>query len=368
MKKLFIMFYAATLSFGVVGNLVACHPETSHVSPPPSDDTSTIGMDIDTSHAIADSNYSGKFTNFYILGDSLSDSGGIAQVASKILGRSSPVEMDPPFANDSFTNGKVAGKVLSDKLGINLTTGWNFSNYNFQGNNYAIAGATSGEVTDPIQSIILNNFKIYDQTTALIKQHQIKATDLTFLEIGGNDVMQILKATTNLNQDHHDSQEQMIDLAIKNERQALFALVNHQEHHIVVMNVPDIGKIPAFNKDSQKSALATQITKEYNQKLSSVIAEVNAHHPNTVKEYDLFTEFGKLLTTFGTLDPKNNTTDQCVTINFSDIVTGKLTPTYVPGCDDSNINNHFFFDDVHPTAWAHQQVGEQLYQLVANWN
>ncbi|WP_353306973.1 hypothetical protein [Spiroplasma ixodetis] len=85
--------------------------------------------------------------NFYVLGDSLSDTGAVVSgftVLFKHLKIPKIAKMLPPFYKNSFSNGPAATQIIADYLHINLTSAWRFDLFLFAdeqiGNNYAVSG------------------------------------------------------------------------------------------------------------------------------------------------------------------------------------------------------------------------------------
>lgn len=313
---------------------------------------------------------SNKFHQLYVLGDSLSDNGAIvgagSEVANTLLGHG--FEMDDPFyQNHSFSNGKVAAEVLADKLDLNLAAAWDFNflfkQYSHTGNNYAIGGAQGSEMktTDP-KGMLLNNFTINKQVDALLKQHTIQADDLTLFQVGNNDFwFQVIGAPS------PDAQKQILQASVKNQGKALQRLVDSGNKHLLVMNTPDLGKVPEY-RGTKQEAMMSDLTAYYNDLWMNMVGNLQVKYPHYFKLFDLYNIFDDLLADFESKGGDITKGATYYELSANAFLKGHMTPQYNEGVSFETINDHFFFDFVHPTKPVHATVGEMLYQLAqSDW-
>lgn len=306
-------------------------------------------------------------TNLYILGDSLSDTGGFILALNESLGNLKKIAMIEPYYKNSFTNGPVAVQILAKKLQFELKPGFNFKVFpgricNLIGNNYAIGGSQIVKrIKSPFYQLLLNNLTIDDQSNALLTHHNLKKDDLVFLEIGGNDIIYALSLPTK------EEQESLINEAISIMEKVVKKLLSHGAKKILISNVPDLGKIPRFIQ-TDKSVRATQLSILFNEKLIVMIKKLKALFPNYINHFDLFKVFKNLLNEFKSKPNANITIGYYnEEIDFSKIIKeSKMTvTTNLKGIND--INNYFYFDSVHPTKWIHEKIGEQLFITTKRW-
>ncbi|AGM25454.1 SGNH/GDSL hydrolase family protein [Spiroplasma chrysopicola] len=312
-----------------------------------------------------------KLTNFFILGDSLSDSNGLATAGAVLLnaGKIETVEtimMPSPFVNNSFTNGDVSVKVLAEKMGWPLTAGWSFiykdEKYSKYGNNYAIAGATTGPMDNLLSRLFFNHFNLANQAAALLEQHNVKATDLIIVQIGGNDLINILTENT-----ARPVKQEQLNKTLINLEQTLNTLIEQGVQNLLLINSVDLGSIPYFQNNEQRK-LATEFTKNYNAGIVKIMTKISDQKNKIIiKQYDLFTRSNEFLLAFQELDHHHNITDPCVNFDFKELRTGKIVPKYYDNTSPKHLSKHFFFDNFHPTTWAHQKVAEDLYQIIEAW-
>jgi phospholipase/lecithinase/hemolysin len=310
-----------------------------------------IGLDVDKSQAINDSNNTGPFTNFYTIGDSLSDVGGLTSILTSVLNK--PVSFSGISHNSSFSNGDVAAVKLANKLNIsNFNSGFNYklgqNTYNKFGKNYSVEGATAATANGTMGAIV-NKFKIQDQAETVIKQHKVKSTDLVFLEIGGNDLFGMIGSS-------EANKAVKMEEAINNIKKAMLTLLNNGLRNIIVMNAPDVSKIPTYSSQSAEiQKEASDLSKEFNDRFEIVFDEVNYKYGNPMQMYDLGTRFNEMLDEFvkekAAEGKTGNILDLSITIkmDLDEIMkTGQIKVDYNEGVTEETINDYFFYDAVHP--------------------
>ncbi|WP_106078892.1 SGNH/GDSL hydrolase family protein [Mesoplasma coleopterae] len=310
MKKLLAILAATALITPVVTSVVSCGETEESMRNNPL----LIGKGIDKSKAIDDSQ-PGKygFTNFYIVGDSLSDTDGISNLI-KTKFANSLVDLNVSLSGaygyeknnthySAFSNGMTAGTILSEKLGFGEMKPSNFlskkeeSNY---GKNYSVGGATAAKLDLPT-GILLNDATIDRQTEALISQHKINNNDLVFFEIGGNDLFSLIGFYGN-----EAKQTEFMKDSVDRVRTALFNLLNNGIKNIIFMTPPRMDFPPRYrhvfedakkpeNLEAQKKAdFIINICNEYYSKIMNVLNEVELYYPDSIQLYDLFKKTDEL--------------------------------------------------------------------------
>ncbi|ARU91518.1 hypothetical protein SCLARK_00909 [Spiroplasma clarkii] len=333
-----------------VTGVVACLPATKF-------DPTAIGTGIDTSGALDDSisseeNEKSDFTNYYIVGDSLSDVDGIGTYMVKklqplldqVIGNLTQGIPIPNLQNlkvnlkvaldgdgygfadaddnhhSAFSNGGTAGYLLNEELGFKpmkssniFVTEPNDDDGEGYGNNYAVGGATAAQM-DGFMGSILNDATIEKQTVALIKQHKISTNDLTFFEIGGNDLFAMID-------NYKDTAlvDRVFNEGIKSIRTGIYNLLNHGMSKILFMTPPKMNEVPKygafFKEDANEEQKAQakfieEIGEKYQKAILDIITEVNTYYENKVEVFDLYNEFADILDWFKNKDVDNNIIDQ----------------------------------------------------------
>lgn len=229
----------------------------------------------------------------YVLGDSLSDNGNLANIITHDIHNLNKINFQGPFYHNSFTNGDVAVSILAQKLGTTLTPAW----YK-HGNNYAVAGAQAGKNNDWSYQLFLNHYAINYQADQLLKDHKLQKNDEIFIEIGGNDLLTAMDEENTLTK-----QKTIINNAITAEFKSIDKLISKGAHNLTIANVPDISNIPQFvNQGQSIKKLASYLSTEYNNKWNEKISTLIKNNPQVnIKPFDLQADFKNLLSTAQTM-------------------------------------------------------------------
>ncbi|WHQ36569.1 SGNH/GDSL hydrolase family protein [Spiroplasma sp. SV19] len=370
MKKIFTLLTVFTLTTVSTVTVISCTIAQDRRLKP-NDAVLLIGKNIDTSKAIDDAESNLEFTNYYILGDSLSDSHGIEKLVKnnfKVdfkLGTDNETEVEN-YQYGSFSNGKTAGVLLNDKLGFKpIKPGISNDNDSQFGRNYAIGGATAADVAG-MGGLLLNQVTIEKQARALVSQHKLRGTDLVFMEIGGNDLFQLV--------DTSDPQTELalMKQSVERIQEALFTLLNNGIRKIIFSDAPNVSLVPRYvNSDAKLKQRANDLSTEFHFRVKNVIEEANRYYEHAVREWGLYDNLPVLMEEFKAKHAKAelkvnfNTLD----MDFMKILeTGVLNAKRNPNIPvNADINDYFFFDDVHPTREVHQLAMEHYYATVKGW-
>ncbi len=287
------------------------------------------GCDSDDPEADNEAAYSA----LYIFGDSLSDTGNLGTFATLGLD-----DLPDPFFENRISNGPVIVDWVADSLGLDADP----SRYNFglsDGNNYAVAGAQADDE---------NNIDLAFQVDAFLtaRSNDVPEDALVFMFIGGNDVIaQRGSDETNA--------ETALGTAASLVVTELLNLVTAGARHLVVLTLPDIGDIPKIRLEEAdnpgRQAFTTSLTQFYNERLAN---EARTRIPADVRltVIDTFTIAESV---------KQNAASYGIT-NLTDACYDTDDLEYNAGCSESRFAEYFYFDDVHPTAVAHQAIGEMV--------
>jgi len=303
---------------------------------------------------------SAPFDSLYVFGDSLLDSGNSYLLTGGVY----PVS--PPYAG-VFSNGPVASQVLAARLGLPLAPSA------AGGNNYATSGATSGtdnvaeEVYAPFVPPIANlqNSGLQQQVASFTAQN-IPASDLDeslfVLWAGSNDAFLLSAAafadpTLDLgNPAAVAALETLFFLAgqqaAANVEGAILDLVDAGAQTILAGNMPDLTLIP-FVTDVQAPFVA-QFVLSFTQNFldPAFLAQLGGLDPLAkIKTFDAKVLFDATVAGYGGF---TNVDDPCL-------------PTQGPlpvGLPCSDPDSYLFWDDIHPTAKAHEILGNVMFAAV----
>ncbi|HIN33892.1 MAG TPA: hypothetical protein EYM83_08145 [Nitrospirales bacterium] len=282
------------------------------------------------------------FSNIYIFGNSLSDTGNFATVAG---------EFPAPFFENRVSNGQVAVEVLATSLGLSADASRHLVGPAV-GTNYAVAGARAAGL-DPIDlSAQIDAF--------LLNNEDIAPSDALYVvAIGGNDVRDARDEPDN------EISKQIIRGAVDGIEESIRALVSAGAKAILVENVPDIGTIPetrilaATLNDQGVIQRGTKRTERFNRQLSKSVGNIEGDLGVDLVDFNLFL-FSQSVITNGNGLGFTNTQDPC----FS-----QATGTFHMECNvGANFDHFIFFDEIHPTAKANQRIGRALFALVPDLN
>jgi len=263
------------------------------------------------------------YSDIYVFGDSLSDSGNLSALTLSAL----PGE---PYFAGRFSNGPTYAEHLAFNLGLTLSPS------SGGGNNYAIAGALTGSfplglpfgVTDQVNSFIGN-------TPAL------DPNSLYVVFSGGNNLLDAIGDAYSTPGQTVSIFQNTITTAATDIIQMIGALTSAGANNILVPNLPDFSLIPRVRNlaltDPNIAGFASDLSGAFNTTLDSIL---NAYSANNVMGMDIFSLFNEL-TAFPESIGLTNVTDAC------------YDGTNV--CSDPN--SYLFWDSIHPSALGHLVLG-----------
>ena len=295
----------------------------------------------------------GPFSSVFVFGDSLSDTGNLAE----FQGANFP---NPPFFNDSVTNGPPAVALLAQRFGLAerpslFASGFqdthNLFGPGFQfGTNYAFAGARA---FNPGQA------DLTDQVNAFLARPGgggVAPSDALYVVwIGGNDIRTA----------GHSGNTATANTLVTNAVNAIAAdvqtLINKGAHTVVVPNAGDVGAIPEFAEQSPtaQAQLATQSAMLFNTLLAQALAAIIVLNPTvTIDQFDFF-DFSRNVAANAASLGITDTTDPCLKSNF--------TPNancIDPVTHQIEFDKFLYWDNIHPTAEVQAAWAEGLFQAV----
>ncbi|MER3494663.1 MAG: GDSL family lipase [Mastigocladus sp. ERB_26_2] len=272
-------------------------------------------------------------SKIYVFGDSLSDPGNLYNATQ------SQVPPSPPYSDGRFSNGEVWVEYLGEKLGLSPTLVTELQNNTpTEGINYAFGGSSSGLgntlVPESLLPGVLGQVGLF--TRSLRESNQSADPNALYIVWGGgNDY--VFGNVTDVSQ----------PIANLSRSVALLALAGAK--NIMVVNLPDLGKLPLTSGQDNSSQL-TSLSRKYNIALAaslktlSLIPDVNIIPINV---NSLFQRVQRFPSEFGL----TNVTDACLVGDIDDIAQGNFTVC-------TNPNEYLFWDSVHPTTRVHSIVAE----------
>lgn len=249
-----------------------------------------------------------NFAQIYVFGDSLSDGGNVFKATQK---KSPP---SPPYFRGRYSNGPVWVEYFAQKLGLS-------SNPN---TNFAYGGAT----TSSSKQMPLGLLAQIEHFTASNTSADPNA--LYIIWAGTNDY---LGGATNPT------------VPIKNLTMAVKSLSAVGAKNILVINLPDLGKLPE-TRNSRRADLLNNLTEQHNSSLTislnSLRQQLNSQI--NITYYDVNSLFNQILN-----NPKK--------FGFTDVTTPCLSQVSLCG----QPNEYLFWDSIHPTTAAHKLLAELVF-------
>jgi outer membrane lipase/esterase len=253
------------------------------------------------------------YTSFHVLGDSLSDAGNVYRATFRMFPES------PPYYRGRFSNGPVwADRVVAAFRAEGLPTG-----------NHAWGGANvvGGGIDVPDLSMQAARYRSIDED---------RRGDRPLVAIwsGGNDVLDAAgdRGARRLGR---RVARRVGDVAT--------GLLAAGTRDFLILNLPDIGRVPKFGDDPGDGRSATRASRAFNRTLADEIADLRAAGAR-VRGVDVYRLFQDLLA-----HPRRygvrNTETPCLDEDDNP-------------CSRRQGRRRAFFDEIHPNLVVHRRIAE----------
>jgi len=240
-----------------------------------------------------------NFPQIYVFGDSLSDVGNVYQATN---GKTPP---SPPYFKGRYSNGPVWAEYLASELKLT-------SNLD---NNFAYGGAKTGDSQELPPGVLaqIQRFQTKNSTA--------NPNALYIIWAGANDYLGGTTDTT---------------VPINNLATAVKHLAEIGAKNIVVVNLPDLGKLPATRTTERANSLSS-LTQSHNSGLAASLASLRQQLKADIKYVDVNALFKLVFN-----DPKK--------YGFKNIIQACLNDKII--CDRPN--EYLFWDGIHPSTATHK--------------
>ena len=276
-----------------------------------------------------------------VFGDSLSDNGNFYEHLKHQVPKS------PPYYEGRFSNGPVWVELL--------VASYFPENSKAHLMNYAVAGAAV--VDDDDEPI----FTLRSEVDSFMRAHQnvVDPNDLYVLWIGANNY---LGDPDNIEQSVAD-----VNAGIKS---TLQRLADKGAKYILVLNLPDLGRIPEARVNNTVSEW-TMLSEMHNALLLENVEALKKSYPSVQwLYYDVKSALDEMLTN-PARNGFTNVTDSCYEAALDELT---VVPSVIKIAATININSanagacdgFLFFDPVHPSALAHRIMAEKTRELLDN--
>lgn len=292
---------------------------------------------------------SASYSQIYVLGDSLSDTGNIAAAYAPIVAANGGVPLPvlglstDAYAPGRASNGLLWIDLLTSHFGFSATSSLN------GGTNYAYGGArTDNQVFNPI----IPEFKgLLQQRDALLTDHPVLDPDALYIVWGGaNNLQDILTGRPRADGTPQSVGQTVADLGL-----IIDSLAAAGASHFLVPNAPNIGLVPRLRERGPLAvAYGTQLTAALNGGLATLI-DSRRQAGLDILDFDTAGFLAEVVANPASYG-LSNVTERCYTgddLNFNG--SGSI-------CADPA--SYLFWDGIHPTATGHALLAQAMLQHI----
>ncbi|MGB3532610.1 MAG: SGNH/GDSL hydrolase family protein [Microcoleaceae cyanobacterium] len=284
-----------------------------------------------------------NFTEIYIFGDSLSDTGNVFDFTLNSIPPS------PPYFEGRFSNGLIWIDYLAEDLGLNPATYSDVVLENTiptEGINFAFGGATTGG-----ENTVSLAFPTAPDLPGL--PDQISLFTANFSTIADADALYIIWAGSNDYLPTESTFEPLTSstVSINNISNAITALANVGAENIVVVNLPNLGDTPvALNANQAEPGITNRLNTLSAEHNTALAAEIDDLTTGLAPDINLISfDLNALFT-----DVFNNPE----TFNLTNVTNGCLL------IECTNPDEFLFWDAQHVTTAANQLIADAALQTL----
>lgn len=286
--------------------------------------------------------YAVPFTGIYFFGDSLTDTGNVTDTYATLPHPPGAPATIPgsPYFNGRASNGPLYADVLAAGLGFSASesaTG---------GNNFAFGGArTRYQLFGPPYLGLIDQVAQYRA-----RPGPADPNALYVVWGGANNLQDILVGRTT---DPLGHAIPGIGGTLGDIGGLLASLYAEGARYLLVPNVPNLGRVPRIREAGPAAIGAgTFLAQTFNFGLTGLLDSFAAAHPDaTLIRFDTFSAFEGIVANAASLG-LTNLTDRCYTGDDLGFTGG--------GSVCSNPDAYLFWDGIHPTAFAHNILGQEM--------
>jgi len=283
-------------------------------------------------------------TSLFVFGDSLVDTGNV-DAALRAQGQATRTPAAAGYFQNRFSNGYNFADIVSMNLGQGASKAYGYPvppyTYFYGGTNFSYGGA---QTRDDGHGTPGHSPSFQDQLALFAASGKtIGADDTVLITFGGNDIQQeLLKKLSN---PAYVSDFTATNTALQN---GIAALVSAGARNIVVTGEADVGQIPRITQygSAALNALGSSLSDSLNASFRARTQAAAAATKLNIQFFDLLAFEHNLLSN-AAANGFTNTTDPCLNED-----TGQLANPTCAG--------YLYFDRIHPTAAAHQLIGNAI--------
>lgn len=291
------------------------------------------------------------FSDVFIFGDSLSDTGNIL---ARTFGFFPP---DPPYFDGRFSNGPVWAEYLADQLKLIVVP--NGSNPNvINGNNFAFGGAeAANDIPIPPFGVIPS---VQNQVSFFVAAAgSVPADALYAIWGGGNDLRFAANPGNGLTP---EEQDQVVQDAVDAIVDAVATLAGAGAQDVLVPNIPDLGASPEAVLLGNVGE-STLISIQFNTLLALALDALADELGINIIQFDTFALLEDIID-----DALNNDGLLYGITNIDTPIAPGLpgAPRDAPPAEDPDVA--LWADDVHPSTVAHEVFANVVFEALITGN
>jgi len=279
---------------------------------------------------------------FVVFGDSLSDNGNLYAYMKHQL------PLSPPYYQGRFSNGPVwIEHLVASYYPVDALA--HMSNYAFGGSGIA----AKEEDEDPINDGGM--LTLDEQVDSYLLAHGDKANDSSLYVVwtGANNYLAL-----------PDDINAEVRFVVSGTLRSVEHLLEKGAKHIMVLGLPDLGRTPMALEFEATDELST-LAKRHNALLEAEVRKLEIKYPEVqwifFSVYEMFQEAIDYPERYGFTNTTGTCYDTLESLPSSQSIlsmASRIKPGSMPHrhiCDE-----YLFFDPVHPSARAHEHIGQQV--------
>jgi phospholipase/lecithinase/hemolysin len=261
----------------------------------------------------------------FVAGDSLSDPGNVYAITRQFddLPGVDPIPESPPYYQGRFSNGPVWTERLAERLDLDDDDVKNVALGGASTSGHTLTDAVPEPFRPPLEAAGIGGVK-QQVDTYLAAGGRTSRDGLYVVWGGANDYL------------FEEIDTDGVPSPVANLRSAVADLADAGARRFLVPNLPDLGRIPSSLGSPSEAARLSAQTAAHNRALETVLAETARSRGVEIEILDVAAYFEAAIA--GQLSFAN-VTEPCIDAPST--------------CPDS-----LFFDGLHPTAAAHEALGD----------
>ncbi|MCV6636206.1 SGNH/GDSL hydrolase family protein [Candidatus Albibeggiatoa sp. nov. NOAA] len=260
--------------------------------------------------------FAAEYSELYIFGDSLSDTGLVYQAVGE--------PPTPPYYQGRFSDGPIWAEYFAPQIGLTFNPATNF----------AWGGAHTSDKNNVDRDYPDATMGLAEEIQQYLDTTEAADSEALYVVWAGVNDFNFLKPITLGEPITIDE----IKTTVHNLIDAVTKLYNHGARHILVPNLPDVGTAP-FVVAAGLEAESTAIIQRLNRYLKTRLDLL----PFPVMYFDSFTAM-------------KNPESYGVTV----LAPACLDETVSPPIPCDNPEQYYFWDLIHPTTVTHRKIGDEM--------